>query len=275
MIINIDKIKNKIFNEEDCMEEDCMEEITLSNTNNDKKILKNIMIITKYHSRIHLISYLYLKNLNNLLLMIFIFISFLSGITEVINYNIYFIENDYMIFGIIDVILSFLLIIYKNMNIPNTEQDHYNYHIQYKNLINDVNLSITLYNKPAFIYKNLDVYLLNVINKINTYNSLAPEIPARVLTKYNIKIMKNCKINKSLKKIDTNIKSVNNLYMPTRINEILIEPNNLNLETVKELTKDDIKNYNEFINKIDEVNRTKSRLNNFLKFKDALSNNKI
>lgn len=275
MIINIDKIKKKIFNEEDCMEEDCMEEITLSNTNNDKKILKNIMIITKYHSRIHLISYLYLKNLNNLLLMIFISVSFLSGIAEVINYNIYFIENNYMIFGIIDVILSFLLIIYKNMNIPNTEQDHYNYHIQYKNLINDVNLSITLYNKPAFIYKNLDVYLLNVINKINTYNSLAPEIPARVLTKYNIKKMKNCKINKSLKKIDTNIKSVNNLYMPTRINEILIEPNNLNLETVKELTKDDIKNYNEFINKIDEVNRTKSRLNNFLKFKDALSNNKI
>ncbi len=270
MMINIDKIKKKIFNEEDCMEE-----ITLSNTNNEKKTLKNILVISKYHSRIHLISYLYLKNLNNLLLMIFISISFLSGIAEVINYNINFSGNNYMCFGIIDVVLSFLLIIYKNMRIPNTEQDHYNYHIQYKNLINDVNISIVLYNKPTFIYKNLDVYLLDVINKINIYNSLAPKIPTRVLTKYNIKQMKCCNLNKSFRKVDTNIKSSNSLDIPTRINETLIEPTNLNLESVKDLTKNDIENFNEFINKIDDINRTKSRLNNFSKFKDALSNNKI
>lgn len=270
MMINIDKIKKKIFSEEDCMEE-----ITLSNSNNEKKTLKNIIVISKYHSRIHLISYLYLKGLNNLLLMIFISTTFLTGIIEVINYNISFSEGIYMWFGIIDVILSLLLIIYKSMKVPNTEQDHYNYHIQYKNLINEVNISITMYNKPTFIYKNLDVYLLDVINKINTYNSLAPKIPAKVLTKYNIKQMKCSNINKSFRKIDTKTQTKNNLDIPSRINETLMEPNDLNLEDIKDLTKNDIENFNDFINKIDNINRTKSRMNNFSKFKDALSNNKI
>ena len=81
MLLNIERIKNKIFNDDDCMEE-----ITLNNDNeNDKKTLKNILLITKYNSRLHLISYLYLKQLNQILLLFFICASFITGLVEIVK----------------------------------------------------------------------------------------------------------------------------------------------------------------------------------------------
>ena len=59
MMINIDKIKKKIFNDDI----DNLYEVSLNNKNNNDKLLKNLILITKYHNRIHFVSYLYLKEL--------------------------------------------------------------------------------------------------------------------------------------------------------------------------------------------------------------------
>lgn len=272
MLLNIERIKNKIFNDDDCMEE-----ITLNNDNeNDKKTLRNILLITKYNSRLHLISYLYLKQLNQILLLFFICASFITGLVEIVNYKTRFSEDIHLAFGLTDIFLSLILVTYKNQKIPNTEQDHYNYHIQYKNMINDINLNISLYKKPTFIYKNLDVYLVNLLNKLNRFNLTSPKIPKKVLEKYDIKDVKCCNSNNN-----SNLRR-EEIYDSTDIESILtnddenliIESNSFSLNDVKELSTNDIENFKDFIIKIDNKNYEKNKNKNFIKFKEALRINK-
>lgn len=272
MLLNIEKIKKKIFNDSDCMEE-----ITLNNDNeNDKKTLKNILLITKCNSRVHLISYLYLKELNQILLLIFICASFITGLVEIINYKTQFSEDINLVFGLTDIFLSLILVTYKNQKIPNTEQDHYNYHIQYKNMINDINLNISLYKKPTFIYKNFDVYLVNLLNKLNKFNLTSPKIPKKVLEKYNIKEVKCCNSNSN-----SNLKK-EEIYDSTYIESILtnedknpiIKSNSFSLNDIKQLSTNDIENFKDFITKIDNMNYEKNKNKNFIKFKEGLAMNK-
>ena len=269
---------NKIFDDN---LEDCMEEINLNNNDNNK-VLKNIILISRYHNRIHLISYLYLKNLNQIFLFIFITTSFISGIVEIINYNLDLSQDIYLVFGLINIFLSLILVTYKSLKIPNTEQEHYNYHIQYKNLINEVNLNTSLYKKPSFIYKNLDVYLINVINTINKFNLRAPKIPNNVLVKYKIKELKSCKSNYNLRmdsvydSVDIDIDNLQALTNTNKNMEIKSSTFNksLNKYNVGDLSTYDIDNLNDFINKIDSMKYDKSKDDKFSKFKDSLRTNK-
>jgi len=269
MLLNIEKIKKKI------LIDDCMEDITLNNNNeNDKKTLKNILLLIKYNSRVHLISYLYLKQLNQMLLLFFICISFIIGLVEIVNYKIRFSEDIYLAFGLTDIFLSLILVSYKNLKIPNTEQNHYNYHIQYKNMINNINLNISLYEKPSFIYKNIDVYLVNLLQNLNLFNLTSPKIPKKVLEKYNIKELKSCYSNLE-KEHSEYINDIDIESILTNDDENkIIEKNNFRLNDVKELSIDDIQNFKSFIEKIDNINNEKKKNINFNKFKESLSINK-
>ena len=256
-MFNLAKITKKFFEDEI----NDLYEVSLNDKNNDEKILKNLILITKYHNRIHLISYLYLKQLNQILLLIFIVASFVTGLMEIINYKINFSEDIYLVFGITDIFLSLIMVSYKNMKIPNTEQQHYQYHIQYKNLLNDINLNISIHNKPNFIYKNLDVYLIDITNKINKFNLTAPKIPDKILNKYNIK------------KLYTKKNSIrrNAIYDSKDIEDAIriddaISNDNISLDNIKRLSKNDIKNFKDFIDKIDNINvekENKQKLSNF------------
>tara|TARA_B110000259_G_scaffold137954_1_gene155309 strand:- start:568 stop:1386 length:819 start_codon:yes stop_codon:yes gene_type:complete len=271
MLLNIERI-NKIFNDNECIEDITLNNSTFLENDNDNKTLKNMLLVTKYNSRIHLISYLYLKQINQMLLLLFICSSFITGLVEIINYKTRFSEDIYLVFGLTDIFLSLILVTYKNLKIPNTEQDHHNYHIQYKNMINDINLNLILYNKPAFIYKNLDVYLINLFNKFNLLNISSPKIPKKVLEKYNIHQLKCCERNNELMRegCHNKIKTI----LTNDDNNVIIKSNSFTLKDLNELSNRDINNLSEFIIKIDNINSDKYKNRNFIKFKDALGINK-
>ena len=98
-------------------------------------------------------------------------------------------------------------------------------------MINDINLNISLYKKPTFIYKNLDVYLVNLLNKLNRFNLTSPKIPKKVLEKYDIKEVKCC--NKNLRREEiydsTDIESI----LTNHDENLIIESNSFSLNDVK------------------------------------------
>ena len=272
-MFNISKLKKKIFNDDI----DNLYEVSLNNKNNNDKLLKNLILITKYHNRIHLVSYLYLKELSQIMLLIFIISSFITGLFEIINYKTKFNEDIYLALGIINIFLSLIMVVYKNLKIPNSEQRHYEYHIQYKNLLNDINLNISLYNKDDFIYKNLDVYLIYITNKINKFNLISPKIPDKILTKYNIKDINNINNNINNSNYSNDSNDSNDIEMGIRINQPLniINNSNISLDNIEKLSNSDIKNFKDFITKIDNANIYKENKNKLNKFKGNSQLNKI
>lgn len=257
-------IKNikKIFKEES----DLFQNIQLNNNNNNQKIFDNLLLIAKYNNRIHLISYLYLKQINQLLLLILIISSFITGLIEIINYKTNFNQDIYLIFGITDIFLSLIMVAYKNLKIPNSEQEHYQYHIHYKTLLNDINLNISIHNKPNFLYKNIDCYLIHINNQINKLNLTAPKIPDRVLTKYNIK-------NNTI--INTNISDSSSNDSLQDIESNINTSQNISLYNINNLSVNDIENFKNFIDKIDNINSQKEYNNKFKKFNITSQLNKI
>lgn len=171
--------QNNIFQNE-------LDVIDIKNNNN---ILENIITLSSYHSKIHLISYLYLKKMNNILLFIFIITSFLSGLIEIINYNIKSNHNVFLVFGIIEIFLSMIMMTYKNLKIAENQQDHYHYSNEYKIFINEIGINNYLLNTNSysFIYKNKIVYIKRFVDKFNKLIHDEPTIPDYILTKYKIK----------------------------------------------------------------------------------------
>ena len=269
---------------------DKLNNIKLSDTNinNNEKIINNLIILSKYYSKLHLLSYLYLKERNKYLLLIFICSSFISGLFEIINYTININENIYLISGIIEIFLSLILVTYKNLKIPETQQDHYHYSNEYKILYNKVNICIYTSKSSHFIYADIVHCINDLSEKINNLISNSPNIPDYILLKYKIK--KIDYINNQTSNIDLNTeKSFTNILDIYRSNvsfndnlndnesddidnnqdvnlnkyssifsEINSE-NSKNMQYISELTEEDIKNYNNFIKNLNLKRRDEER----------------
>jgi len=59
----------------------------ISNETGQTQFFKNIKVLCKFNSKIHLVSYLHLQFINNFMLFIVIIGSFLSGLLDTINHK--------------------------------------------------------------------------------------------------------------------------------------------------------------------------------------------
>ena len=66
---------------------DTLNTIQIKSNSDEAQIFKNMEILCKYYSKIHLVSYLHLEFINNMMLIIFILASFISGMLDTINYK--------------------------------------------------------------------------------------------------------------------------------------------------------------------------------------------
>jgi hypothetical protein len=256
------------------------------NSNNGQiQIFNNMLILSKYYSKLHLVSYLYLQFINNLLFIIFILTSFISGLFETINYKHNISNKCTLFFGIIEIILAFLLIIYKYIKLPENSQDHYHYSNEYQVLSNNINTNIVLINSDHNIYSCIIECIKQTTLKLNSLINEAPIIPNYILNKYNIKNIefnykKNFVNDEKLYEIpldniiidnSKSIKNNENLNQKkyNSPNTPILIRKGLSINEITKIPQTDIDNYNNFINKVIIKNEEKYNNNKIINFRKA------
>lgn len=286
---------------------DTLNTIQIKSNSDEAQIFKNMEILCKYYSKIHLVSYLHLQFINNMMLIIFILASFISGMFDTINYKDHTSKDLTLTFGIIEIFLALLLAIYKHFKIPENQQDHYHLSNDYKILLNNININIILINTNNSIYSNNTECIKELTFRLNSLINDAPIIPYYIFKKYNIKNIDNIDNNIDAN-IDNNIPNTN--FNP--LDNITLNPisendeasNDISLQdfpfhnislnngsscsnkqnrkrksiyrsfSIKELNKlsnTDIDNYNHFINSVNIKNEEKYNNNIINNFKNAFA----
>lgn len=279
----------------------------INNMSGQAQFFKNIKVLCRFNSKIHLVSYLHLQFINNIMLFIVVAGSFISGLIDTINHDDENPNKDLkLIFGCVELFLAMLIAFYKQSKIAENQQDHYHSSNNYKILLNKINTDLLLINTNRSIYITNIECIKDITEQFNNLIINAPIIPYYILKKYHIKdnVLGNNRIE------DTSYNNVNQPLQNTQsVNVQILEPifeNNLDdnnlqdiplgnlknqIEQIKtspksrkcslnksysirdlnSMKKDDIDNYESFINKInikDEDKYTNSIITNFKKVFD-------
>lgn len=276
----------------------------IRNESGQDQFFKNIKVLCRFNSKIHLVSYLHLQFINNFMLFIVIIGSFTSGLLDTIKHNEKPDKDLKLIFGCIELFLAMLIAFYKQSKISENQQDHYHASNNYKILLNKINTDLLLINTNKSIYiTNVDC-IRDITDQFNNLIINAPIIPYFILKKYQIKDtdLGNNRIKNTLcnsNEIKTTRQSVNvqilepifeNNLSNNNLQDIPIEnlkneiskinntspkkrKSSLNKSySVKDLNsikQDDIDNYKSFINKMDIKNEEKYTNNVIANFRNA------
>tara|TARA_Y100000389_G_scaffold107176_1_gene104115 strand:+ start:355 stop:1332 length:978 start_codon:yes stop_codon:yes gene_type:complete len=152
------------------------------------QFFKNIKVLCKFNSKIHLVSYLHLQFINNLMLFIVVAGSFVSGLVDTVNHdeeepN----KNLKLTFGCIELFLAMIIAFYKQSKIAENQQDHYHTSNGYKILLNKINTDLLLINTNNSIYVTNVECIRDITDQFNNLIINAPIIPYFILKKYHIK----------------------------------------------------------------------------------------
>lgn len=173
---------------------DNFDEIDLSHINSEEdqaQFFKNIKVLCKFNSKIHLVSYLHLQFINNIMLFVVILGSFISGLLDTINHNEEPDKNKKLIFGCIEIFFAILITYYKQSKIADTQRDHYHYSNSYKILLNKINTDLLLINSNTSIYKTNINCIKDITDQFNYLIANAPMIPLYIFRKYKVKRIDN------------------------------------------------------------------------------------
>ena len=285
------------------------EDINLNEINNvsgQTQFFKNIKVLCRFNSKIHLISYLHLQFINNIMIFVVVAGSFISGLIDTINHN----DQDpnknlKLIFGCIELFLAMLIAFYKQSRIAENQQDHYHSSNNYRILLNKINTDLLLISSNRSIYVTNIECIKDITDQFNNLIINAPIIPYYILKKYHIKdnVLGNNRIEDTSYNVNQplqNTQSVNvqilepifennlddnNLQdiplgnLKNQIEQIKTSPKSrkcslnksYSIRDLNSMKKDDIDNYESFINKInikDEDKYTNSIITNFKKVFD-------
>jgi len=279
----------------------------INNMSGQAQFFKNIKVLCRFNSKIHLVSYLHLQFINNIMLFIVVAGSFISGLIDTINHDDENPNKDLkLIFGCVELFLAMLIAFYKQSKIAENQQDHYHLSNNYKILLNKINTDLLLINTNRSIYITNIECIRDITDQFNNLIINAPIIPYYILKKYNIKDsdLGNNKIenitynneNQKLQNIkydnvqilesivESNIAAINIQDVPlsnlkNQIEQIKTSPKSrkcslnksYSIRDLNYMKKDDIDNYESFINKInikDEDKYTNSIITNFKKVFD-------
>ena len=173
---------------------DNFDEIDLSHINSEEdqaQFFKNIKVLCKFNSKIHLVSYLHLQFINNIMLFVVILGSFISGLLDTINHNEEPDKDKKLIFGCIEIFFAILITYYKQSKIADTQRDHYHYSNSYKILLNKINTDLLLINSDTSIYKTNINCIKDITDQFNYLIANAPMIPLYIFRKYKVKKIDN------------------------------------------------------------------------------------
>tara|TARA_B110000305_G_C19323158_1_gene579968 strand:+ start:134 stop:1054 length:921 start_codon:yes stop_codon:yes gene_type:complete len=275
----------------------------INNVSGQTQFFKNIKILCRFNSKIHLVSYLHLQFINNIMLFIVVTGSFISGLIDTINHNDENPNKDLkLIFGCFELFLAMLITFYKQSKIAENQQDHYHLSNNYKILLNKINTDILLINTSKSIYITNIECIRDITDQFNNLIINAPIIPYYILKKYNIKDsdLGNNKIenitynneNQKLQNIksdnvqilesivESNIAAINIQDVPLSNlkNQINTSPKknrkyslnkSYSIKDLNSINEYDINNYKSFINKINIKNEQKYTNNVINNFKNA------
>ena len=278
----------------------------INNMSGQAQFFKNIKVLCRFNSKIHLVSYLHLQFINNIMLFIVVAGSFISGLIDTINHDDENPNKDLkLIFGCVELFLAMLIAFYKQSKIAENQQDHYHLSNNYKILLNKINTDLLLINTNRSIYITNIECIKDITEQFNNLIINAPIIPYYILKKYHIKdnVLGNNRIEDTSYNVNQplqNTQSVN-VQILEPIFENNLDDNNLqdiplgnlknqieqlktspksrkcslnksySIRDLNSMKKDDIDNYESFINKInikDEDKYTNSIITNFKKVFD-------
>tara|TARA_Y100000389_G_scaffold139444_1_gene137194 strand:- start:48 stop:938 length:891 start_codon:yes stop_codon:yes gene_type:complete len=278
----------------------------INNMSGQAQFFKNIKVLCRFNSKIHLVSYLHLQFINNIMLFIVVAGSFISGLIDTINHDDENPNKDLkLIFGCVELFLAMLITFYKQSKIAENQQDHYHLSNNYKILLNKINTDLLLINTNRSIYITNIECIKDITEQFNNLIINAPIIPYYILKKYHIKdnVLGNNRIEDTSYNVNQplqNTQSVNvqilepifennlddnNLQdiplgnLKNQIEQIKTSPKSrkcslnksYSIRDLNSMKKDDIDNYESFINKInikDEDKYTNSIITNFKKVFD-------
>ena len=169
---------------------DSFENIDLNDVNSNtgqSQFFKNIKVLCKFNYKIHLVSYLHLQIINNIMLFIVIVGSFISGLFDTINHNEEPKKNSKLIFGCIEIFFAILITFYKQSKIAELQRDHYHFSNSYRILLNKINTDLFLMNNQKSIYINNIECIRDITDQFNNLINNAPIIPYLILRRYHIK----------------------------------------------------------------------------------------
>ena len=203
----------------------------LDNKDKQNKTISNLQVICDYYYNLHLLSYLYLKTLNNRYLMGFIFASLTSGLIDLLNYKDNYSEYLYLSCGIINIFLSIFFNTYKNLKIAENLQEHYTFSNKFQILKYKINTQKTLLDlhEEFCIYRNIYLFVKEINDEISTLLLSGPNFPAIIINNYNTNNNNPNNIQFNEQKLNT--KSLN-LLSPKNIlgitNNVIINQNEVN-----------------------------------------------
>ena len=215
----------------------------INNISGQAQFFKNIKVLCRFNSKIHLLSYLHLQFINNIMLFIVVSGSFISGLIDTINHDNENPNKDLkLIFGCVELFLAMLIAFYKQSKIAENQQDHYHLSNNYKILLNKINTDLLLINTNRSIYITNIECIKDITEQFNNLIINAPIIPYYILKKYHIKdnILGNNRIE------DTSYNNVNQSLQNTQtVNVQILEPifeNNLDDNNLQDMPLDNLKN---------------------------------
>ena len=161
----------------------------ISNVSGQTQFFKNIKVLCRFNSKIHLVSYLHLQFINNIMIFIVVAGSFISGLMDTINHN----DEDpnknlKLIFGCIELFLAMLIAFYKQSRIAENQRDHYHSSNNYKILLNKINMDLLLISSNRSIYVTNIECIKDITDQFNNLIINAPIIPYYILKNIILKI---------------------------------------------------------------------------------------
>ena len=93
--------------------------------------------------------------------MIFVVVSLVSGLIDLINYKDHYSDYLYLICGILNIFLSIFFNTYKNLKIAENLQEHYTYSNKFQVLKYKINTQKTIldFNEELCIYRNIYLFI--------------------------------------------------------------------------------------------------------------------
>jgi len=166
-----------------------------------------------------------------------------------INYNLKISTTIYLIIGIFNIMLGIMFNKYKDLNLNIDAQKHYEFHNYFEKIKIKVEMNNSIKRSDAFLFKNIECFLKHTNTEIELLYVTRPSIPTKILNKYdinkaNIRLKNNNQVSYSRKKsklFDIN-KSFNFLEI--------------------EVSDEDLKEYNYFMDNIKQKNIEKIKMKN-------------
>lgn len=231
--VQIDEVKNEIID-----------------NNNINYIIDNFVMICNYNSNLHILSYQYLSSYDTKYIYALIFISFFSGIVELINFNAQLSIYITLLVGINNLVLGIVFNRYKELKLSATAQTHYQYYNSFEKLKLRINMNNDIQNSNAFLYKNIHSFIKQINDEITMLFTTRPNFPSKILNEYQIN------------KPDITINNRNQVMYNRKKSMLFSINKSLNIMDMTPINKDDKDEYDNFMKSIKEKNIEKIKEKN-------------